>query len=52
MNKIQELALKTGRSQVTIYKILKEFKVLGINRLPTEEEILSRKAGRPRKYNY
>lgn len=47
MNKIQELALNTGRSQVTIYKILKQ-----LHRLPTEEEVLSRRRGRPRKYNY
>lgn len=47
MNKIQELALKTERSQVTIYKIAKR-----LGRIPTEEEVLSRKAGRPRKYNY
>lgn len=47
MNKIQELALKTGRSQVTIYKIAKR-----LGRIPTIEEIVNRKAGRPRKYNY
>ena len=47
MNKIQELARETGRSQVIIYRLVKR-----LGRIPTIEEIVNRKAGRPRKYNY
>ena len=49
---IKELSQKTGKSQVTVYKIAKRLQEQGIDRLPTEDEILNRKAGRPRKYNY
>ena len=49
---VEELAKKTGRSRVTIYNIMKKLNEQGIYRLPTEEEVLSRKAGRPRKYKY
>ena len=49
---VEELAKKTGRSRVAIYAAMKKLREQGIDRLPTEEEILSRKAGRPRKYNY
>lgn len=49
---IDELVQKTGRSRVTVYKIAKRLQEQGINRLPTEDEILNRKVGRPRKYNY
>jgi len=48
MNAVVELSLKTGKSKVTIYKLMRE-----LGRLPTEEEVLKvRKAGRPKKYNY
>ena len=49
---IDELSQKTGRSKVTIYKVAKRLQEKGIDRLPTEDEILNRKVGRPRKYNY
>ena len=42
---IQELSKETGRSRVTIYKVAKK-----LGRLPTKEEVLNRKNGRPRKY--
>lgn len=51
-NKVNALAKKTRRSRVTIYKIMRELREQGIDRLPTEEEVLNRKSGRPRKYNY
>lgn len=51
-NPINALARKTGRSRVTIYYIMRQMQKKGINRLPTEEEVLNRKGGRPRKYNY
>ena len=38
---IDELAEITGRSRVTIYKV---------GRIPTIEEVLNRKNGRPKKY--
>lgn len=44
---IKELAEATGRSKVAIYKTARQ-----LGRLPTVEEVLKRKAGRPRKYNY
>lgn len=52
MNAIDELAQKTGRSRATIYYIMRQMSAKGINRLPTEEEVLNRKNGRPKKYNY
>lgn len=52
MNEVKNLAEETGRSRVTIYKVMKELRAKGIERLPTKEEILNRKNGRPRKYNY
>lgn len=52
MNSVEELAKKTGRSKVVIYTVMRRLKEKGIDRLPTEEEILNRKNGRPRKYNY
>ena len=42
---IQELAEITGRSRVTIYKVARR-----LGRIPTIEEVLNRKNGRPRKY--
>lgn len=45
MNKVEELAKLTGKSRVWIYKIAQK-----LGRLPTPEEVLSRKVGRPRKY--
>ena len=49
---IDELAKKTGRSKVVVYTVMRRLKENGIDRLPTEDEILNRKVGRPRKYNY
>ena len=49
---IDELCQKTGRSRVTVYKVVRQLHEKGIDRLPTEDEILNRKVGRPRKYNY
>ena len=46
-SKVEEIALKTNRSIQTIYKLAKKF-----NRLPTENEVLNRKVGRPKKLNY
>jgi predicted transcriptional regulator len=51
-NSVNALAKKTRRSRVTIYKIMRELQNKGVHRLPTEEEVLNRKPGRPRKYNY
>ena len=42
---IQELAEITGRSRVTIYKVARR-----LGHIPTIEEVLNRKNGRPRKY--
>ena len=42
---IDELAEITGRSRVTIYKVARR-----LGRIPTIEEVLNRKNGRPRKY--
>ena len=42
---VKDLAIKCKRSQVVIYKLAKRF-----GRLPTKEEVLSRKRGRPKKY--
>lgn len=47
MNEVERLARKTGKSRTTIYKLAKRY-----GRLPTLDEILNRKTGRPRKYNY
>ena len=44
-NPIVVLAEKTGRSRMTIYYIARK-----LGRLPTEEEVMSQKKGRPRKY--
>ena len=43
---VKDLAIKCKRSQVVIYKLAKK-----LGRLPTEEEVLNRKVGRPEKYN-
>lgn len=46
MSKVKELSIKSGFSQVTIYKLAKK-----LGRLPTLEEIKApRKCGRPAKY--
>ena len=42
---IKELAEKTNRSVAVIYKVAKR-----LGRMPTIEEILNRKNGRPKKY--
>lgn len=42
---IDELAEITGRSRVTIYKVARR-----LGRIPTIEEVLNRKNGRPKKY--
>lgn len=42
---IAELMRKTGKSEVTIYKIAKR-----LGRKPTLEELENRTSGRPRKY--
>lgn len=42
---ILEIAEATGKSKVTIYKLARKF-----GRVPTIEEVLNRKNGRPRKY--
>lgn len=52
MNEVEKLAQETGKSKVTIYTVMRRLKAQGINRLPTKEEILNRKNGRPKKYNY
>lgn len=44
---VKELAELTGRSRTTIYNIARK-----LHRMPTVEEVLSVKMGRPRKYNY
>jgi hypothetical protein len=43
---IDELVENTGKSKVTIYKVARR-----LGRIPTIEEVMNRKAGRPRKYN-
>ena len=45
MDEITMLAIKTGKSKGTIYRLAKKF-----NRLPTIEEVLLQKCGRPKKY--
>lgn len=52
MNEVPKLAKETGRSRVTIYRVMKQLREQGIERLPTKEEILNRKNGRPKKYKY
>lgn len=42
---VDELSLKTNRSKVVIYRIAKK-----LGRLPTYEEVINRKNGRPKKY--
>ena len=44
---VDELVEATGRSRVTIYKVARK-----LGRMPSVEEILNRKNGRPRKYDY
>lgn len=44
---VNELSIATGKSKVTIYKVARK-----LGRLPTVEEVLNRKVGRPRKYKY
>lgn len=45
MSKIEELAIATGKSKVVVYRLAKK-----LGRLPSKEEILNRKNGRPPKY--
>lgn len=45
MGEVDALVKKTGKSRSTIYKLAKRF-----GRLPTVEEVLNRKNGRPIKY--
>ena len=42
---IDELAEKTGKSKVTIYKVARR-----LGRIPTIEEVMNRQNGRPKKY--
>lgn len=42
---VEELAKKCNRSKSAIYLLAKR-----LGRLPTEEEVLNRKVGRPKKY--
>lgn len=42
---VAELAEKCNRSRQAIYLLAKR-----LGRLPTEEEVIKRKAGRPKKY--
>lgn len=42
---IKELVLITGKSKATVYNVAKAY-----GRIPTVEEILNRKVGRPRKH--
>lgn len=42
---VAELMRKTGRSEITIYKTARK-----LGRIPTAEEVLNRKSGRPKKY--
>lgn len=44
---VDELVEATGRSRVTIYKVAHK-----LGRMPSVEEVLNRKNGRPRKYDY
>lgn len=50
LNPVDELALKTNRSRVAIYKLMRRMRRQGIKRLPTIEEVVNRKVGRPRIY--
>lgn len=42
---VEELAKKTNRCNSAIYRLARK-----LGRLPTEEEVLNRQVGRPRKY--
>lgn len=42
---VAELMRRTGKSEVTIYKVAKK-----LGRIPTAEEVVNRVSGRPRKY--
>ena len=42
---VQDLMKLTGRSKTTIYKLAGK-----LGRLPTVEEVMNRKNGRPKKY--
>ena len=44
---VNELCKMTGKSRVAIYNLARK-----LGRMPTIEEILSQKIGRPRKYKY
>ena len=44
--RLEELAKKTNRCNSAIYRLARK-----LGRLPTEEEVLNRQVGRPRKYN-
>lgn len=46
MNLVEQIASETGRSKVTIYKLAKR-----LGRIPTKEEVLNRKNGRPSIFN-
>lgn len=43
--KVKELMQKTGRSKTIIYSLCKK-----LGRLPTVDEVINRKPGRPPKY--
>ena len=43
---IKELANASGKSEMSIYNLAKK-----LNRLPTLDEVMSVKRGRPKKYN-
>lgn len=42
---VKEMANKTGKSTVVIYRLIKR-----LGRMPTVEEVMNRKNGRPLKY--
>jgi hypothetical protein len=42
---VAELMKATNRSEITIYKVARKY-----GRIPTVEEVLNRKSGRPKKY--
>lgn len=44
---IQELTKLSGKTRSAIYKIKDD---LGLDRLPTLDEVMSRRSGRPKKY--
>ena len=43
---IKELAKESGKTEMSIYNLAKK-----LNRIPTLEEVISVKRGRPKKYN-